>query len=767
MAEVYRYDGSTNWTELNATAGTFLTETSILGVPSMAVYRGKLYIGTFKTDAAEIYRYDGGTTWAEVNTTAGTLNTTATLDRIQTMTVYNNELYVGTFTASADGDAEVYRYDGGVGAAVFTARSGVGTFETTANIDQVRSMVIYNGRLIIGTGETGDAEIYSYEGGTSWDQISSTTAGSIGGGQSAFDVIPTMATYNGRLYVGSWEENTGDSKAEVWVYNGDASWTQVNTTDGTIAADTSTDVDRVEAMIAFNGNLCLSGSDVVTGTDGVEYYSYTAVEGQSFALKFGAASDATATEQTGFPNEAYISFVAEQQAFNSFDTDSQTGSFVFSHGITSSFGAYDIAEDYPTRDDTLEAGMIVSIDPEETGFIKKSEGAYSRTAVGIYSTKPGLRLSQKEALISGGHAVPVALAGRVPVKVTTEGGPIQAGDYITSSSTPGIAMKATRAGQVIGKALESFDQDGIGQIMVFVNISYADPNNVLANLSFDTNGNLILPTLGDPEDEVASLGGDPSATPQDNNVKKDLGWNLADIIRRITNLEEQMAQPSPTTSAGEATDSAELASLKLKTENLESKTASLEAELLTLNFALLTNPASSSAELGLTDLEIQSATISADLNVLGRSTLSEVGITGKISSGVLAINGLNNDGFAEINTLSGPLKLQSDGFNGVDILSGKIVIDTNGNMKVQGEITVKKLNVDTEDVASASLGTATLPAGDTTIVIETTAVTDKSKVFLTPKTKVLLPLSVTKQTAGDSFTVEVSSPTTKDVEFNW
>ncbi len=51
----------------------------------------------------------------------------------------------------------------------------------------------------------------------------------------------------------------------------------------------------------------------------------------------------------------------------------------------------------------------------------------------------------------------MALAGRVPVKVSLENGPIMAGDRLTTASTPGYAMKATKAGPVIGQALENFD----------------------------------------------------------------------------------------------------------------------------------------------------------------------------------------------------------------------------------------------------------------------------------------------------------------------
>ena len=52
--------------------------------------------------------------------------------------------------------------------------------------------------------------------------------------------------------------------------------------------------------------------------------------------------------------------------------------------------------------------------------------------------------------------------------VTDENGMINQGDYLTSSSTPGTAMKATKWGRVIGIALEPFDSNQ-GKIMMFVN----------------------------------------------------------------------------------------------------------------------------------------------------------------------------------------------------------------------------------------------------------------------------------------------------------
>lgn len=115
----------------------------------------------------------------------------------------------------------------------------------------------------------------------------------------------------------------------------------------------------------------------------------------------------------------------------------------------------DLAEIYSSHDETLTAGDVVSIDPSLHSGVRKSGSSYDEQAIGIISTKPGLVLG--DAVEASAHPVLVALSGRVPVKVSLENGPIVPGDYLTPSSTPGIAMKATKAGLVIGQALTAYD----------------------------------------------------------------------------------------------------------------------------------------------------------------------------------------------------------------------------------------------------------------------------------------------------------------------
>jgi hypothetical protein len=133
----------------------------------------------------------------------------------------------------------------------------------------------------------------------------------------------------------------------------------------------------------------------------------------------------------------------------------------------------DIAEEYPVADSSIEAGDVVKI--SEDGKIEKTNSPYDDKILGIISEKPAINLGMKDWFQGDcpnclpEKSGPIALSGRVLVKVSTENGKIKPGDYLTSSSQPRIAMKATKPGRVIGIALESFDREGIGKIKVFVN----------------------------------------------------------------------------------------------------------------------------------------------------------------------------------------------------------------------------------------------------------------------------------------------------------
>jgi hypothetical protein len=121
---------------------------------------------------------------------------------------------------------------------------------------------------------------------------------------------------------------------------------------------------------------------------------------------------------------------------------------------------FDVAEEYIAADETIEAGDIVRFTEETDNTkeslikVEKTDKRYDNRAIGVISTEPGLYLKNWDQNIQGSR--PVALVGRVPVKVTDENGEIRRGDYITASSTPGYGMRARSGGMIIGRAMEDF-----------------------------------------------------------------------------------------------------------------------------------------------------------------------------------------------------------------------------------------------------------------------------------------------------------------------
>lgn len=123
-------------------------------------------------------------------------------------------------------------------------------------------------------------------------------------------------------------------------------------------------------------------------------------------------------------------------------------------------GSADVAERINTSE-WVEKGDVVEIDPAHPGFFRKTRSPYSTMIAGIISTSLGITLGNNfdaKADKWEDNRPMLALAGRVPVKVTTENGPIQIGDPLVSSSTPGYAMRCSDrvmcVGATIGKALE-------------------------------------------------------------------------------------------------------------------------------------------------------------------------------------------------------------------------------------------------------------------------------------------------------------------------
>lgn len=121
-----------------------------------------------------------------------------------------------------------------------------------------------------------------------------------------------------------------------------------------------------------------------------------------------------------------------------------------------------------------QPGDLMAIDRNGNRSLTLTSEPYSTSVAGIYSTKPGV-LASPYAIDDPRvkSEVPLAVVGIVPCKVTAENGPIQAGDLLVTSSTPGHAMKGTdrnrMLGALVGKALEPLSGDkGVIQVLVMM-----------------------------------------------------------------------------------------------------------------------------------------------------------------------------------------------------------------------------------------------------------------------------------------------------------
>ena len=281
-------------------------------------------------------------------------------------------------------------------------------------------------------------------------------------------------------------------------------------------------------------------------------------------------------------------------------------------------------------------------------FIKKTATSYDKEAVGIISTNPNQVYGGDGVFADSENPRPVSMAGRVPTKVTASNGAIRTGDRVTASNIPGVAMKATQAGWVVGIALEDYSGEGIGKIITFVKPVWYDPNmNFTEDGDIVINGNqnsgytvtavrnnAVLTNIVSAGQFIAakitaglvttkSLVVEQSGTIASLSVTNlsVAGQNIQDYIASI--VRSQMNSTSPQI----ATGSAQIANLT--TDNLSSGSASISGSLSTeaaIIDELTTTSITSTGTTSLGSLLAQTATISGtltseNLDVSGSSRL--------------------------------------------------------------------------------------------------------------------------------------------------
>ena len=267
-AVIWEYDGST-WQVVGGQgiSGSWTVNT-IETVNTMIAYKGNLYVGLgFSAGDGDLWRYNGST-WTQVggdaiNLGGGASWVGAAYENVHSLAVFNDKLYAG-LGASAQ-DAEVWQYDG---ATTWTKIGGDGvgsSWAAAGNIESVLSMVGYQGQLYAGLGSSaGDGDVWRYNpGSNTWLQIGGDGLNS-GWAGGAIENVWALAVYDNQLVAGMGN-TTGD--ADVWSYNGTI-WAQLGG-DGVNSGwggASGFDRERIRSLVVYNGELYAAmGTDTGDG----------------------------------------------------------------------------------------------------------------------------------------------------------------------------------------------------------------------------------------------------------------------------------------------------------------------------------------------------------------------------------------------------------------------------------------------------------------------------------------------------------------------
>lgn len=116
-------------------------------------------------------------------------------------------------------------------------------------------------------------------------------------------------------------------------------------------------------------------------------------------------------------------------------------------------------------DSALQIGTIVQMDPDKNDKVLAATQAKLNQMYGVVIDPHSLPITFSNGDLK--NEVYVATSGTYDTLVSTQGGDIQSGDYVTLSSVDGVAMKASDKQKIVfGRAAAAFNSkaDGVGQV---------------------------------------------------------------------------------------------------------------------------------------------------------------------------------------------------------------------------------------------------------------------------------------------------------------
>lgn len=369
----------------------------------------------------------------------------------------NGDAIVGNAKKNGDGvDSSV----NGTGRAIYgwVPSFGTGKAAEFQNFNDANNNTVLTSKTI-GNGEAGYFEV---------DNTSGTSAAVHGKVNSIFSNFGTAGIYGesagtggfGGLFYASNVTGNGPALIAIAKGNGNAM---------TASADKLG--DGVESTITGSGRAIYGWVTSTSTGKAAVFQNFNTANGNATATILNAGTGiGLLVNHTG----ASGNLAVFQSAGANVARIDKTGKGFFNNGTQSS-GA-DLAEAFDVEGhvSSYEPGDILVISTKTDRSVEKSSEPYSTLVAGVYATKPGVLLTEEHFESTLDDKVPMGVIGVIPTKVCLEGGAIKRGDLLVTSSTSGVAMKAdlekVKIGQVLGKALQDYDQNEIGKIKVLVSI---------------------------------------------------------------------------------------------------------------------------------------------------------------------------------------------------------------------------------------------------------------------------------------------------------
>jgi hypothetical protein len=304
-------------------------------------------------------------------------------------------------------------------------------------------------------------------GGTYHEQLWPKYSTWAGNGDGGSGIINDNGSYQALMIVGSDQDNTTAGCDSVRCVR---LWDRLRVEGNTMATGDTLFGTGTSYKVNSSGAATLAAASVgnITKNSADMHYGTTGGSGAADAHVWWSGAPGSGTRRAALHHNGNLRAV--------------------SHVTTS---LPDIAE-FAMAEADVETSDLVSVSEKELEIpgpggerfqMRKSRGRYESKILGVVAEPgSGFQIQAHMNDIDKNHpGKPLVLAGRVPVKVTDENGPIKVGDYLTSSSKPGYAMKATEPGPTVGIALQSHES-GEGKVLCFVHIGERNTSSRIEEL---------------------------------------------------------------------------------------------------------------------------------------------------------------------------------------------------------------------------------------------------------------------------------------------